>query len=112
MLTTPDAQDGDRALNPDNRYSGWEQTIAARSVLRIGGYRPGRAAHRITAPLLVVVADDDQSALARPAVRASQRAPNATLVRIPGGHYAPFLEQHDHVADAELQFLHRHLTEH
>ena len=43
MLTTPDAQDGDRALNPDGRYPDWQQTIAARSVMSLALYRPGRA---------------------------------------------------------------------
>jgi pimeloyl-ACP methyl ester carboxylesterase len=57
-----------------------------------------------------VVAEDDQSALAAPAIRAAERAPRSTVVRVPGGHYAPFLDQHESVIDAELQFLHRHLT--
>ncbi|HEY1853285.1 MAG TPA: alpha/beta fold hydrolase [Solirubrobacterales bacterium] len=110
MLTTPDAGDGDRALNPGNRYPDWEQTIAARSVLPIGAYRPGRAARHIAAPLLVVVADEDRSALAAPAVAAARRAPRGELFRVPGGHYAPFLDQHESVLDAELHFLRRHLT--
>lgn len=110
MLTTPDAQDGDRALNPADQYPAWRQEIAARSVLPIGGYRPGRDAARVRAPLLVIVADDDTSALAAPAVAAARRAPDGTVVRVPGGHYAPFLDQHDAVVAAELAFLRRHLT--
>jgi uncharacterized protein len=110
MLTTPDAQDADRALNPDNRYPQWQQTIAARSVLPLGFYRPGRVARRITLPLLIVVAEDDQSVLAAPAIRVADRAPNATLVRVRGGHYAPFLHQHETVIDRELQFLERHVV--
>ena len=35
--------DGDRALNPGNRYPDWQQAVAARSALRLGFYRPGRA---------------------------------------------------------------------
>jgi hypothetical protein len=31
------------------------------------------------------------------------------VVRVPGGHYAPFLEQHEVVTDAELAFLRTHL---
>ena len=42
LLTTPDALDGGRALNPGNRYPDWQQAVAARSALRIGFYRPGR----------------------------------------------------------------------
>lgn len=110
MLTTPDAQDGPGALDPDGRYGDWLQVIAARSVIPMGFYRPGRRASRIRCPLLVVVAEGDQSVLAAPAVRAAATAPNSTLFRIPGRHYAPFLEQHDVVVSAELAFLHEHLA--
>jgi pimeloyl-ACP methyl ester carboxylesterase len=109
VLTTPDAQDGARALNPGNRYPDWQPVVAARSALRLGVYRPGRVASRIRCPLLVVVCDQDQSALAEPAVRAAGRAPRGELVRLPGGHYAPFLEQHEAAVAAEIAFLRAHL---
>jgi hypothetical protein len=32
-------------------------------------------------------------------------------VRLPGGHYAPFLDQHDQAVAAELDFLRRHLLD-
>jgi fermentation-respiration switch protein FrsA (DUF1100 family) len=54
MLTTPDSIDGDRALNPGNRYPDWQQAVAARSALQIGLYRPGRDASRVRCPLLVL----------------------------------------------------------
>lgn len=108
VLTTPDAVHTSRALDPDNDHPDWQQTIAARSAARIGFYRPGRYASRVRCPLLVVACDQDQSALAEPAVRAARRAPHAELVRLPGGHYAPFLEEHEHAVDAELSFLRRH----
>jgi pimeloyl-ACP methyl ester carboxylesterase len=108
MLTTPDAQDGDRALNPGNRYPDWQQAVAARSALRLGVYSPGRVASRIRCPLLVVVCDDDRTALAGPAVRVARRAPRAELVRLPGGHYEPFLDGHERVVEAELSFLRTH----
>ncbi|MGD0066815.1 MAG: alpha/beta hydrolase [Streptosporangiaceae bacterium] len=110
LLTTPDALDGGRALNPDNRYPDWVQAVAARSALRIGLYRPGRFASRVRCPLLVLVCDQDQSALAGPAVAAARRAPRAELVRLAGGHYAPFLDGHEQAAEAELSFLGRHLV--
>ena len=110
LLTTPDAQDGSRALNPGDRYPDWDQRIAARSALRTALSRPGRRASRARCPLLVVVADQDQSALAGPAVAAAHRAPAAELVRLPGGHYAPFLDAHEQAVEAELAFLGRHLT--
>jgi fermentation-respiration switch protein FrsA (DUF1100 family) len=110
VLTTPDAVGGGAVLDPDNRYPQWQQKIAARSILGMGTYRPGRAASKVRCPLLVVVADDDRSALAEPSVRAAERAPKADLVRVPGGHYAPFLDQHDAVVGAELEFLDRVLA--
>ena len=99
----------ERLLAPGGRYPDWQQTIAARSVMPMFTYRPGRAARRIRVPLLVVVAEQDQSVLAKPAVRAATRA-NAALLKVPGGHYAPFLEQHETVAEAELSFFLTHLS--
>ncbi|GLY70444.1 alpha/beta hydrolase [Amycolatopsis taiwanensis] len=108
FLTTPDSLDSDRALRRD-KYPDWQQEVAARSLLRLAFYRPGRVASRVRCPLLVVACDQDQSALPGPAVRAARQAPRAELVRLPGGHYAPFLEAHEQAFDSELSFLRRHL---
>jgi uncharacterized protein len=111
VLTTPDAQDGARALDPDGRYPDWRQEVAARSVLRLGRYRPGRHAPRIRCPLLVLACEQDRSALAGPAVRAARRAPRGELVRLPGGHYEPFMGGFERAVEAQLSFLHRHLVD-
>ena len=110
-LTTPDALVGHEALNPGNKYPDWQQAAAARSALRLSFYRPGRYASKVRCPLLVIVCDQDQSALAAPAVAAARRSPDAEVVRLPGGHYEPFLGGHERVVDAELSFLRRHLLE-
>ncbi|MFI5952222.1 alpha/beta hydrolase [Cryptosporangium sp. NPDC051539] len=110
MLSTPDALDGDAALDPDGAYAGWSRTVAARAVLTLPVYRPGRDAARARCPLLVVVADDDRTALAEPGVAAARSAPDAELVRVPGGHYAPFLAGHEAVVAAEVSFLERRLA--
>ncbi len=111
MLSTPDSLDADRALNPGNAYPEWRQEIAARSALRISVYRPGRYASRVRCPMLVVACDQDQSALPGPAVLVARRAPRAELVRLPGGHYAPFLDAHEAAVEAELSFLRRQLLD-
>ena len=111
MLTTPDAADGDRALNPGNAYPDWQQTIAARSVIPIALYRPGRTASRISCPLLAVISTRDQTVLAAPALKAARRAPGAEVLQVDGTHYAAFLDQHETVVAAELDFLRRHLLE-
>jgi pimeloyl-ACP methyl ester carboxylesterase len=110
-LTTPDALDGADALNPRNRYPQWRQEVAARSVLSIGSYRPGRSASRVQCPLLVVAYDGDRSAVPGPAIRASTRAPRGEVVRLAGRHYAAFLEAHEETVATELAFLRRHLLE-
>jgi hypothetical protein len=112
LLTTPDIRDGGRALNPGNAHPDWQQAVAARSALRLGFYRPGRDASRVVCPLLVLVCDQDRSALAGPAVLAARRAPRGELIRLPGGHYAPFLDGHEQAVGAELSFLRRHLPDH
>jgi pimeloyl-ACP methyl ester carboxylesterase len=111
MLSMPDAMDGNRALNPGNRYPDWQQAVAARSVLRLGFYRPVRYAPRVKCPLLVVVFDQDNAAPPEPAIHAAERAPQGELVRLPGGHYEAFLGGHEKVAEAELSFLRRHLLD-
>jgi pimeloyl-ACP methyl ester carboxylesterase len=109
VLSTPDALDADKALNPENTYPEWQQAVAARSVLRLGSYRPGRGSSRIQCPLLVVAYEDDASALAAPAARAAERAPRGELVVMPGGHYEAFMDGHARTAQIELSFLRQHL---
>lgn len=111
MLTTPDSADTTRALDPDGRYPDWQQTVAARSALRIGSYRPGRYSAQVRCPLLVVVADQDQTALPEPGLRTARRAPRGELLRLPGNHYAAFLTAHEPAVAAELAFLRRVLLD-
>ena len=110
LLNTPDAQLSNEVLNPGNRYPDWQQAIAARSVFPAVFYRPAKYAAQVRCPLLFVVCNDDRSALAAPSVAAAAQAPNAELVRLPGNHYAPFLEAHEDAVEAELAFLSRHLA--
>lgn len=110
LLTTPDVADSQKALDPEGRHAEtWLQQVAARTALRIAFYRPGRAARKVRCPLLVMVCDDDKTAYPPAAIAAARRAPAAELVRLPGGHYAPFLAAHEHAVAAQLDFLDRHL---
>ena len=110
-LTVPDSLNGAGALNPGNMYPDWQQEVAARSALRVGFYRPVRYASRVRCPLLVLACDDDGVAPPGPAVRAAQRAPRGELVRLPGGHYKPFMDGHDQAVEVQLSFLRRHLLD-
>jgi uncharacterized protein len=73
VLTTPDAIDANRALNPENQYPSWAQNVAARSALPLGRYRPGSNAKEVACPMMVLVCDNDQSALAKPAIDAAHQ---------------------------------------
>lgn len=110
-LTTPDALDMPHALDPENVYPDWQQTIAAASAVRSGFYRPGRHAARVRCPLLVIACDHDRSALTEPGVRVAEKAPRAELVRLPGGHYATYSDAFEATVAAELSFLQRHVLD-
>lgn len=109
VLTTPDVADAQQALDSEGRHTDWLQQVAARSVLRLSVYQPGRAAARIRCPLLVLVCDQDKSAYPPAALAAAAKAPRAEVVRLPGGHYAPFLASHEQAVAAQIDFLSRHL---
>jgi pimeloyl-ACP methyl ester carboxylesterase len=108
-LTTPDSRNGALALNPGNRYPQWIQSVAARSALRVGFYRPVRFASRVRCPLLVVAYETDGVAPPMPAIRAAQRAPRGQLARLPGGHYQAFLDGEEQAARVLVSFLDREL---
>ncbi len=109
MLTTPDSQLGHEALDGD-AHPEWIQAVAARVALSVGSYRPARRARQVRCPLLVLASEQDQSAPLEPALRVAREAPGAELVRLPGGHYSPFLETHEQAIQAELDFLRRHVV--
>jgi uncharacterized protein len=112
MLSTPDALEGGQVLSPGGKYPDWQQAVAARSTLPLAGYRPGRDAARVRCPLLVMVCDQDRTALAAPAIAAARRAPHAELIQLPGGHYAPFTGMHEQAVAGQLRFLRQHLLDH
>jgi uncharacterized protein len=109
-LTTPDSLNGAPALNPANKYPQWQQNVAARSALRVGFYRPARFAAHIRCPLLVLAYDQDGVAPPAPAIRAGRKAPHGQVSRLPGGHYAAFLDGEEQAAQVVVSFLDRALA--
>lgn len=73
-------------------------------------YRPATYASQVRCPILYVVCEDDQSALAAPTLKAAAITPNAEVLQVPGNHYAPFLDAHEQVVETELTFLNHHLA--
>ena len=105
LLTTPDAQDADRALGPRHRYPEWRDEVAARFVLSLTNYRPGRLASSVQCPLLIVASTDDETIPIASTRAVVKRSPSVDLVEVAGGHYAPFLESFDECVTAEIAFL-------
>jgi hypothetical protein len=108
VMTAPDAATGMAAIvAPRSR---WRNAVAARIMLHVAGYRPGTTADRIAVPLLVCVADRDDTTPPGPAVAAAERAPRGELLRYALGHFEAYEPAHREqlVAD-QLRFLGRHL---
>ena len=108
VMTTPDSKGGIEAMLPAQTF--WENRIAARILVRIGLYRPGRQAARITCPVLVCACDGDALAPGSRTAELVSKAPRAEVRRYPFGHFdiyvgTPFEEA---VSD-QAAFLSRHL---
>lgn len=109
VMTAPEAEPGFRAiLGPHSR---WRNEVAARIILKVGLYRPGAHTDRVTCPLLVCVADDDQTTPPGPAVAAAERAPLGELRRYPFGHFDGYVgDALAMMAADQVTFLRRHLV--
>jgi fermentation-respiration switch protein FrsA (DUF1100 family) len=107
-MTTPDAEPGFRAIDPPG--SSWRNEAAARVMLTVGLYRPGRRTAAIRCPVLVCVAEQDAITPPAPAIAAAERAPRGELRRYPGGHFDLYRgEAFERVVADETDFLTRHL---
>jgi len=109
VMTAPEAEPGFLAII--GRHSRWRNEVAARIILRVGLYRPGARADRITCPLLVCVADRDETTPPGPAVAAAQRAPLGELRRYGFGHFDAYVgDALSAVMADQVTFLRRQLV--
>lgn len=84
-MTAPGAKPGFEAiLGPDSL---WRNELAARLMLSLPRYRPGRLAARLAMPLLVCVCDNDTITPPGTSIEAAGRAPRGELRRYPYGHF-------------------------
>jgi dienelactone hydrolase len=84
VLTTPDALTGVALITP--KGSTWCNRTVARFALATAFYNPGRAARRVTCPLLVCVADGDALIARKPALRLAEQG-RGTLRRYGCTHF-------------------------
>ncbi len=104
-MTQPEAEPGFAAIVPHG--SRWENRVAARVMLRIAAYRPGRRAAGLRMPVLVGVCDGDEVTPPAPAARVAERAPRGELVRYPYGHFDVYADPRPR--GDQVAFLARHL---
>jgi pimeloyl-ACP methyl ester carboxylesterase len=89
----------------------WRNEIAAEVSLELGTRAPAKAAKRITAPVLVQIADFDQSAPPYAAAKAAFAA-QAEVRHYPGDHFDlfPGMPFHEAAVKHAVSFLTRHLS--
>ncbi|EHI14482.1 alpha/beta hydrolase [Mycolicibacterium thermoresistibile] len=89
----------------------WRNAIAARLFLQMGTYRPIADVSRVQCPVLMQIADHDQSAPPAAATRAATRL-GATVHRYPCDHFDvyPGTSCHDRAVAHQVAFLRRVLA--
>ncbi len=108
-LTAPEADPGYRALVPAG--APWENKHTPRFGLKIGLYRPGKAAGRVQCPLLVCVCDNDETTPPEPAKKAAAKAARGELRHYPIGHFDIYFgDAFEQAVSDQVEFLERHLT--
>ncbi|MDV6264357.1 alpha/beta hydrolase [Rhodococcoides yunnanense] len=94
VMVSPDAMKGrDRLLHESGLSDGdYPETVAARILLKIWRYSPGRTMSAIECPTLVQIASDDSVTPASVAQRAAAQVRKATVRTYSGGHFDPYVE--------------------
>lgn len=86
----------------------WRNEVCADILLQVGSYRPGRAASKLTCPVLVQVADNDQTAPPLAAMASAKKA-RAEIRHLPGDHFDvyPGGPLHERAIAQQVDFLQR-----
>lgn len=108
LMTARDALPGMLALLPENYQ--WVNRAAARSVLSLLRYRPGRAAKRIAAPVLICISATDSVAPPGPTERYARQAPRGDVRLYAAGHFDFYLgDAYQQLVADQTKFLVSHL---
>jgi uncharacterized protein len=108
LMTSPDSEPGYRALIPPGVP--FENGVSARVINRVGLYRPGRSARKVTAPILFCVCDTDAVAPPETTLRYAATAPRAEVKRYPVGHFDIYRgEPFERAVRDQTEFLVHHL---
>ena len=94
VMVSPDAMKGRDRLVPESGLTDgdYPETVAARILLKIWRYSPGRTMSEIDCPTLVQIASEDSVTPASVAERAAAKVRKATVRTYSGGHFDPYVE--------------------
>jgi dienelactone hydrolase len=108
LMTAPDALPGMLALLPPGHQ--WVNRAAARSVVSLLRYRPGRSAKRIAAPILICISATDSVAPPAQTERYARQAPHGDVRLYDAGHFEFYLgEAFEQLVADQTEFLVSHL---
>ncbi len=106
VMTTPDAEPGMTSIAGPS----WRNEVAARALLDVGPYRPGRLTDQLHCPILIQICDRDLVTPPKPAQDAAWRATGRAEVRTyPIGHFDIYTGAwFEKAVGDQLHFLRRH----
>lgn len=108
LMNAHDALPGYRALVPHGME--FVNHVAARVIPEIATYRPGRAAAKVTIPILFCVSTTDTVTPPDQTIALARRAPHGEIKLYSAGHFDFYLgEPFEQLASDQTQFLTRHL---
>ena len=108
LMTASDALPGMQALVPDGYQ--WTNRAAARSVVSLIRYRPGRSAKRIAAPILICISATDSVTPPDQTERYARQAPRGDVRFYSAGHFAFYLgKAFEQLVAEQTEFLVSHL---
>jgi pimeloyl-ACP methyl ester carboxylesterase len=108
LMTAPDAEHGYLGLVPDG--VAFENQVAASIGFDIGLHFPGRAAAKVTCPILFAVCETDSVAPAAATQRHARKAPRGEVRLYPEGHFDIYVGQaFEKVVDDQIAFLTHHV---
>ncbi|MEV5848699.1 alpha/beta hydrolase [Streptomyces sp. NPDC051985] len=108
FMTAPDALPGMLELVPPGHQ--WVNEAAARSLLSVLRYRPGRSARRIAMPILICISTTDSVAPADVADRYARQAPLGDVRHYEAGHFGFYVgDAYKELVRDQVEFLVQHL---
>lgn len=108
LMSSPDALEGMEALVPPNHP--WRNAAAARSILSIMKYRPGRLARDLRVPAMICISATDTVAPAGPTERYARQARSADVRVYDAGHFDFYVgDAFQQLVAEQTDFLVRHL---